>query len=140
MALLTSKQCWLKYGDPEQSGKHMVTWQVPATLQRGNIPKKVYCNKDLVAPLQVAFTNLVDRGLVDQLHTWDGCFCIRAKRGSKSMSLHSWGVAVDVNASTNQMGHQPTLTPAFVACFTDAGLEWGGNWSTPDGMHFQLRG
>lgn len=138
--MLTSKQCWLLYGDPEKQ-KDMMTWQVPTELQQGKIPHKVYCNKDMVSPLEQAFRNLVERGLTEELHSWDGCFNIRRKRGgSSSLSLHSWGVAIDVNAAENPMGHKPTLSPEFVACFTDAGLEWGGVWHTPDGMHFQLRG
>jgi hypothetical protein len=117
----------------------MTIWIVPPELVRGKIPKKVYCNSDLVAPLERAFRNVVGRGLVDQLHTWDGCFSVRRKRGGSSyMSLHSWGVAIDLNAKENCMGHKPKLSPEFVACFTDAGLEWGGKWHTPDGMHFQL--
>lgn len=93
----------------------------------------------MVPHLEQAFKNLVERGLVDELRTWDGCFCIRRKRGgSSSLSLHSWGVAVDVNAKENPMGQKPVLSPGFVKCFTDAGLEWGGAWHTPDGMHFQM--
>jgi hypothetical protein len=54
------------------------------------------------------------------------------------MSLHSWGVAVDVNAAWNGLGKPSTLTPEFVKCWTDAGFEWGGKWARVDAMHFQL--
>jgi hypothetical protein len=54
------------------------------------------------------------------------------------MSLHSWGIAIDVNAAWNGLGKEPTLTPEFVKCFTDAGFDWGGTWKRKDGMHFQL--
>ena len=67
------------------------------------------------------------------------CFNIRQKRGSKATSLHSWGVAIDVNAAWNGFGKKPTLSAGFVKCFTDAGFDWGGTWSKPDGMHFQLK-
>ena len=30
------------------------------------------------------------------------------------------------------------MSPQLVKCFTDANFDWGGNWKTPDGMHFQL--
>jgi hypothetical protein len=30
------------------------------------------------------------------------------------------------------------MSPELVACFKDAGFDWGGEWSKPDGMHFQL--
>ena len=54
-------------------------------------------------------------------------------------SLHSWGVAIDVNAAWNPMGKEPKLSQGFVKCFKDAGFDWGGDWDYPDGMHFQLK-
>ena len=116
----------------------MILWDVPAELEIGVIPKRVYCNRDMVIPLQIAFRNLIDRGHVAELKTWDGCFNIRRKRGGISSSLHSWGIAIDVNAAWNRMSKKPTLSPGFVQCFTDAGFEWGGRWRIADGMHFQL--
>ena len=116
----------------------MTLWDVPTELEIGVIPKRIYCNKDMVIPLQCAFRNLIDRELVRELKAWDGCFNIRRKRGGISSSLHSWGLAVDVNAAWNRMGKTPKLSPEFVKCWTDAGFEWGGNWTLKDGMHFQL--
>lgn len=116
----------------------MVVWDVPAELEIGFIPKKIYCNKDLVGPLQLAFKNLIATGYVKELKTWDGCFNIRQQRGYKAMSLHSWGIAVDVNAFENGLNQQPKLSAGFVKCFTDAGFDWGGTWKRKDGMHFQL--
>ena len=135
--MVTSAQALKKYGDPTLE-HNMVVWDVPTNLEIGVIPKKLYCNKDIVAPLTQAFTNLINTGKVSELKTWDGCFNIRKKRGLSSMSLHSWGIAIDVNAAWNQLNMVPTLTPGFVKCFTDAGFEWGGTWTRKDGMHFQL--
>lgn len=134
---ITASQSLRHYGPPEDE-RNMILWDVPTELEIGVIPKRIYCNKDMVIPLQVAFENLIKRGCVDQLKTWDGCFNIRRKRGGISSSLHSWGLAVDVNAAWNRMGRTPTLSSEFVKCWTDAGFEWGGRWRIPDGMHFQL--
>jgi len=137
--MLTSKQCFAKFGDPVRNeGKHMIMWDVPKELEIGVIPKRVYCNKLMVVPLTKAFTNLIERGIVKELKTWDGCFNPRKKRGGTTASLHSWGVAIDVNAGWNGFGKKPTLSTEFVKCFTDAGFDWGGVWDRPDGMHFQL--
>ncbi len=136
--MVTSAQCLKKYGDPTKES-NMILWDVPTELEIGVIPKRLYCNKDLIAPLTKAFKNLIDTGFVKELKTWDGCFNIRKKRGLKSMSLHSWGIAIDVNAAWNGLGKTPQLSAGFVKCFTDAGFDWGGNWTNrPDGMHFQL--
>lgn len=136
--MVTSAQCLAKYGQPSESNKCMMLWDVPTELEIGVIPKRIYCNKDLVAPLAQAFKNLIATGAVSELKTWDGCFNIRKMRGLKSMSLHSWGIAVDVNAFENGLNQTPKLSAKFVKCFTDAGFDWGGTWQRKDGMHFQL--
>ena len=140
--MVTSAQALKKYGQPDllaTQSKNMVMWDVPANLEIGVIPKKIYCNKDMVKPLEQAFTNLIQRNHVSELKTWDGCFNIRKKRGLSSMSLHSWGIAIDVNAFENQLNQIPKLSSGFVKCFKDAGFDWGGEWQRLDGMHFQLK-
>lgn len=137
--MVTSQQCLTKYGQPSATNPCMVLWDVPSELEIGIIPKKIYCNRDLVLPLKTAFKNLIERGFVNELKTYDGCFNIRKKRGLNSMSLHSWGIAIDVNAFENGLGKEPKLSEGFVKCFTDAGFHWGGHWkSRKDGMHFEL--
>lgn len=136
--MVTSAQALKKYGDPTLE-RSMVVWDVPANLEVGVIPKKLYCNKDMVAPLSQAFKNLIDTGFVKELKTFDGCFNIRKKRALNSMSLHSWGIAIDVNAAWNGLNKTPQLSAGFVKCFIDAGFEWGGTWKRKDGMHFQLK-
>lgn len=136
--MVLASDCLKKYGEPKANNEHLVLWDVPYELEIGVIPKRIYCNKDAVFPLKTAFFNLISRGYVDELVTWDGCFNIRTQRGYNSMSLHSWGVAVDMNAFENGLGKEPKLSAEFVKCWTDAGWEWGGKWKRKDGMHFQL--
>ena len=140
--MVTSTQCLKKWGDPAvvtNELKYMTVWDVPTHLEIGVIPKKLYCNKLIVAPLIQAFTNLIDRDFVKELKTFDGCFNVRRKRGLTTMSLHSWGIAIDVNAAWNGLHKTPQLSAGFVKCFTDAGFDWGGTWKRKDGMHFQLK-
>ena len=136
--MVTSAQALKKYGDPtKESG--MTLWDVPKELEIGVLPKRLYCNKDMILPLTKAFKNLISTGCVKELKTWDGCFNIRKKRGLGSMSLHSWGIAIDVNAAWNGLNKEPQLSKEFVNCFTLAGFDWGGTWTRKDGMHFQLK-
>lgn len=139
--MISSKQCFDKWGDPlttHDEGTYMTMWDVPTELEIGVIPKRIYCNKAMIQPLTKAFKNLIDTRCVNELKTWDGCFNIRKKRGLASQSLHSWGIAIDVNAFENQLNMNPKLSTAFVKCFTDAGFTWGGTWKRKDGMHFEL--
>lgn len=152
--MLTSTDFYKKYGHPDEK-KNLVVWDVPPNLEIGLIPKKIYCNKDLVGPLSMAFYNLIDTGHVQELKTWDGCYNFRPIRGYekkyealmkaknldaaiKLLSVHSWGCAVDLNAAWNGLGKKPELSEGFVKCFEDAGFVWGGRWKRLDGMHFQL--
>ena len=137
MKLLTHVELLSKFGAPE-SEKSMVLWDVPAALEIGVLPKRLYCNRMMISPLSRAFKALIDTGAVNHLKTWDGCFNIRNKRNGGTPSLHSWGVAIDINAAWNRMGQKPTIHADVVKCFKDAGFDWGGDWSRPDGMHFQL--
>ena len=136
--MVTSQQALKKYGSPELE-RSLTLWDVPSELEIGSIPKRLYCNRDIVGPLSNAFHNLISRGFVNELKTFDGCFNIRKKRGLSSMSLHSWGIAIDVNAAWNGLGTRGNLSSGFVKCFKDAGFEWGGDWTgRSDPMHFQL--
>ena len=136
--MVTSQQALKKYGPASASNPNLIIWDVPANLEIGLIPKKIYCNKDLIGPLSQAFKKLIDSGAIKELKTWDGCFNIRNKRGLSSMSLHSWAIAIDVNAFENGLGQTPKLSKLFVECFISSGFDWGGTWTRKDGMHFQL--
>ena len=113
--MVTSNQALKKYGEPSDSNPWLILWDVPTELEIGVIPKRIYCNKDLVKPLENAFRNLIQRGYVKELKTWDGCFNIRKKRGLSSMSLHSWAIAIDVNAFENGLNQTPKLSSGFVS-------------------------
>jgi hypothetical protein len=135
--MMTSTKALTRYGKPELEAA-MTVWHVPPECQVGAVPRRIYCNKDLVKPLERALRCVVAKGLFEKIRTWDGCFNIRRKRAGSSPSLHSWGLAIDINASWNRMGQKPTQDPELVECFTDNGFDWGGEWQNTDGMHFQL--
>lgn len=152
--MITSKQCEEKYGSPADiagttvnevtifARTWMMMWEVPHDIHDAipALPRKIYCNKEIAKPLEQALKNLIANGVADELKTFDGCYNVRQKRGSNAWSLHSWGVAVDVNAAWNGWMKTPTMSPLFVKSFKDAGFDWGGDWKQqPDGMHFQLK-
>lgn len=157
MATLTGLDFYKKFGHPgkKKFKDSLMIWDVPNHLEIGVIPKRIYCHSLLIIPLTGAFGNLITRGFVEELKTWDGCWNFRPVRGYekkyddlmalgkeeaaiKYLSIHSWACAIDMNANTNRLGEKPTLSKGFVKCFTDPGMEWGGGWQRPDGMHFQL--
>jgi hypothetical protein len=122
--------------DPAWRARNIVTRTVP-------ILGAVTCHRRLIAPLREALGALRRRGLGRLVDPGDyaGCHAPRRIPGSGSLSLHAWGLAVDVNASRNPQGSPPNQDRRVVAAFEDAGFTWGGRWPTaPDGMHFELHG
>lgn len=86
-----------------------------------------------------------------------GCFSFRHQRHdpSRPLSYHSWGIAVDINPTTNAGWYVKAppepFTPAWfekyprgvpadlVRAFESCGWRWGGRWKGyVDPMHFEL--
>ena len=156
---LQSKDFYKRFGKPTPTFErmNMVLWDIPQYISDciPTLPRRIYCNKQMVLPLEIAFLNVIDKGLEREIKTYDGCFNNRPIRGyekkfndrvangrwdlaAKYMSVHSWGCAIDINAFENGLGKTPKMRKELVSCFVDAGFEWGGNWTRKDGMHFQL--
>jgi len=136
---MNSKDCLKKYGIPELE-HNMVLYKIHQDLRCNYvIPNRIYCNRDLIKPLRTALELIKIRNLQHLVKSWDGCFNIRKSKGGDVFSLHSWGVAFDINAKTNGYNQLPQMPCELVSCFIETGFEWGGLWKTKDGMHFQLR-
>jgi len=146
--MVTAADCLKKYGEPSKTAPWLTYWHVPKQYQVNNFPAILWCNKDLVGPLEKALQNLLTTGAIAELCTFNGVFNIRNIRGGDTLSLHSFAIAIDLNAKDNPLGLTRKqaiakgLTPftdKFAKCFIDAGFDWGGNFkSRPDLQHFQL--
>lgn len=102
---------------------------------------RIFINKDFRKKLEAAFANLERVGLQGEIKTYDGCFNERKVRDSDdATSLHAWGMAIDLNASTEKRGRKDTdWSGRFIAIMTAQGLFWGGHFHTvPDNMHWAL--
>jgi hypothetical protein len=122
--------------DPRWMRRNIVTRSVP-------ILGAVTCHRAMIAPLRRALDRLRHQGLARLVDPGDyaGCFAARRIADSGSLSLHAWGLAIDVNASKNPQGSTPRQDPRVVQAFEREGFTWGGRWPTaPDGMHFEWHG
>lgn len=114
-------------------------YEVPINLQLPNLPSKIYCNIDFIEPFEKAIKNMIEANCVNEIKTFDGCFNIRKARGTSVYSLHSWAVAIDLNAFENQMYTKGKFSKKFIDSWKKAGFDWGGDWTKrTDPMHFQL--
>jgi hypothetical protein len=98
------------------------------------------CHRLMWGPLEGALNQIVDEGLANTLSVEDfkksgGCYAPRRINrfdAGGSISRHAWGIAIDIN--TNSSYH-----PRVVEIFNSWGFAWGGTWTSPDEMHFELR-
>lgn len=90
-----------------------------------------------------------DAQLIPKVLTYNGSFVARYKRGKgggslEDLSNHSWGTAMDLNAQWNRLGQRPAGADklgsvlSLVAIANEHGFAWGGDFTNPDGMHFEL--
>lgn len=146
---MTREEAIARYGAIECStwnneNQWCVIVQVPLELAKSwrksdGLVRHIYCNKDMAPALLKALQNVVSRGLADQLKTFDGCFMVRDVRGLPGQpSTHSYALAIDINAATNQLGTDGDMTDELAACFTDEGFSWGKRFARMDSMHFSL--
>lgn len=101
-----------------------------------------------VAPLVAGFVAEVTAGgyHLDRVNDDWGYACRKIRGSCCSWSNHAWGLAIDLNATTNPMtsdGKVHTDMPAWVV---EAGRKWGFSWGgdyvgkRKDPMHFEFLG
>ena len=105
------------------------------------------CHRMVVPYLEAAVDDIIRGGLARQIDPVDfqtagGCYNPRLIRGGDkggAVSRHAWGVAVDLNPSTNRSGGAITLDRQVAEIFHYWGFAWGGGWVFTDGGHFEWK-
>ena len=103
------------------------------------------CHRKVVPYIRSALEDLQRRGLISEIDSADfqlagGCWNARLIRGGDkgfALSRHAWGIAIDINPSTNRYEGPVSLSEGFGDTFRDWGFAWGAGWLRPDGMHFE---
>ena len=127
--------------DSQFESKHLTRFDLPYQLKyEGKPVTTALCHMLAVENFIKAFKNIEAAGLANQFVEYNGIYARRAIRGQNAhASLHSWGVAIDMGASTHPLGKMVPWPQGIVEAFADAGFFWGGNFkSRKDCMHFQL--
>ena len=71
----------------------------------------------------------------------DWGYANRPIRGRRAPSNHSWGLAIDIDATQFPLGSRKRLPEWIVELFKAHGFEYGGDWRRrPDPMHFEFAG
>ena len=98
------------------------------------------CHRLMWEPLEGALNQILDEGLeeylsIEEWRSSGGCYAPRRINrfdAGGSISRHAWGIAIDINTKSG-------YPPRVVEIFNDWGFAWGGTWTSPDEMHFELR-
>lgn len=117
---------------------------VAANIATGTVPilGRVHCHRLLFDQLRAALAEIEREDLASSIRPADygGCYVPRFidRDPRRPLSMHAFGLAFDINVSTNHFGTRGDLDPRMVEVFERWGFAWGGRWSTPDPMHFEL--
>jgi len=106
----------------------------------GHSIRQITCHALIADQVEAVLVGLKDDGLAHLINTFDGCWVPRHMSWDpkRSISHHAWGIAVDLNARLFPYGSRKRQDARLIAAFRRHGFEWGGDWSTPDPMHFEI--
>lgn len=143
--LKTTAQLIERYGNPVlNQAKFEATWMMsyilPDSVHKAIpcLPAHIYMNRDIVVSVEITLDKLIETGLHREIKTWDGCFNVRQQRGSTSISRHSWGIALDINAAWNKLNGETNWTEDFLNVWREIGWICGADFHTrKDAMHFE---
>jgi len=121
-------------------GNAALPFSVPLSWELTKRVTRIRCHKKLIEVFEGVFAEIQARGLSGEIKTYGGCYNYRAKRTSKKLSTHCWGIAIDLNPATNAQGTNGNMSPKVVEVFEGFGFTWGGRWTgkSKDPMHFQF--
>lgn len=119
--------------DPAWVASNITTATVP-------IIGSVRCHAIMIPQLAAALQEISDAGLAGEIRTYAGCYVPRFidRDPRRGLSMHAFGLAADFNTETNALGTRGDMHPEVVQIFQKWGFTWGGVWSRPDPMHFEL--
>lgn len=117
---------------------------VAANIRTESVPilGRVTCHRVMLPQLRAALEEITRRGLAGKINPADygGCYVPRfiGHDPQRGLSLHTWGIAIDLNVAGNQRGTVGEIDRDVVAIFKRWGFAWGGDWQWTDPMHFEL--
>jgi hypothetical protein len=119
--------------DPAWVSQNIVDVDLP-------IVGRARCHRLAIPAVSQALQRIDDAGMSSVIDPaqFAGCYAPRLIGPGLGVSRHSWGVAIDINATDNPMGAASTQAPELIEAFRAVGFGWGGEWLRPDAMHFEF--
>jgi hypothetical protein len=148
-------ECYERFGNPSSSGwssEWLIPVATPFEMHMDDIPiNSIRVNKIAAASLSrvlIAIWNACGHVQANVCKcgcdVYSGCWAVRPIRGGRTPSMHSFGLAIDINAPANGLAEPVSRTlfkpdSLVVKAFKTEGWVWGGDWrGRRDAMHFQF--
>jgi hypothetical protein len=153
--MLSTQEIKSKYGEPDEKGGYLATITLPYPMRLAwdlnSKVTKMRCHKLAKDKFLAVFKDLLaEYGLpkIQELgiDLFGGCFNYRAMRGGSDWSTHTWGIAIDLDPSRNELKatkstaqfakpeYKKMIEIFYKHGFISLGLEKNYDW-----MHFQLK-
>lgn len=145
-----------KYGVPNITGEgYLVSLDLPYPMRiawdTDTTVNRIRCHKLVKDKLSAIFNDILTHYGYDKIKElgidlFGGCFNYRKKRGGSNLSMHSWGIAIDLDPARNQLReskktarfarpeYKPMIDIFYKHGFISLGVEKDFDW-----MHFEVK-
>jgi hypothetical protein len=118
--------------------RNIVLFDLPYPLfYNGTKVTRSRCHKLMVPIFKAVLSDIKAAGLEKYVQNYGGIYNHRPVTGGTKLSTHSWGIAIDVEPQKYPMGSTARIQAEVIAMFAKYGFLYGGDFPTPDPMHFQ---
>lgn len=153
---MTSQEITRKYGIPNETGEgYLIKIDLPYKMRiawdKNTLVSTMVCHKLIAENFKAVFNDLLEHYGYEKIRElgidlFGGCFNYRKMRGGSEWSLHSWGIAIDLDPDRNQLKEtkktarfaRPEYKP-MIDIFYKNGFESLGVEKNYDWMHFQIK-
>jgi hypothetical protein len=121
-----------------------LSWDLETTVRR------IRCHRGVAADLTAildeifhAYKSDLEEIRAARMDLYGGAYNFRRSRGGPSLSMHAYGIAIDLDPEKNALGVKweadKAMVPELVIdIFATHGWSWGGLWKElPEAGHFQ---
>jgi hypothetical protein len=154
--MITTAEIIKKYGVPNETGQGYLTkiilpYPMRIAWDTAHTVSSITCHKSIASNLVSVFNDLLSYYGIDKIKElgidlYGGCFNFRKMRGGSDWSVHSWGLAIDLDPARNTLKEtsktarfaRPEYKP-MIDIFYKHGFQSLGKEKNYDWMHFQIK-
>ena len=153
---MTTQQVTKKYGAPNVTGAgYLIKIELPYPMRiawdTDSTVKTMMCHKLVADKLKAVFNELLIHYGYEKIKElgidlFGGCFNYRKMRNGSSWSMHSWGIAVDLDPARNTLKETSATArfarpeyKAMIDIFYNHGFISLGREKNYDWMHFEIK-